>query len=84
MPAPDARHAATSSAPRASPSLGNDYLDIATLALQRLGEIAGPDAVRQFAVERFADMERRYAPEIDAGRTGHHRTGAGTVRSAEP
>ncbi|KUM33109.1 ArsR family transcriptional regulator [Arthrobacter sp. EPSL27] len=47
-------------------SLGNDYLDIATLALQRLGEMAGPDAVRQFAVERFGDMERRYAPEINA------------------
>ena len=47
-------------------TLGNDYLDIATLALQRLGEMAGPDAVRQFAVERFGDMERRYAPEIDA------------------
>jgi len=47
-------------------TLGNDYLDIATLALQRLGEMAGPEAVRQFAVERFGDMERRYAPEIDA------------------
>jgi len=47
-------------------TLGNDYLDIATLALQRLGEMAGPDAVRQFAVERFGEMERRYAPEIDA------------------
>lgn len=46
--------------------LGNDYLDIATLALQRLGEMAGPEAVRQFAVERFGEMERRYAPEIDA------------------
>ncbi|MEC5190944.1 putative ArsR family transcriptional regulator [Arthrobacter sp. MP_M7] len=47
-------------------TLGNDYLDIATLALQRLSETAGPEAVRQFAVERFGDMERRYAPEIDA------------------
>jgi predicted ArsR family transcriptional regulator len=46
-------------------SLGNDYLDIATVALQRLGEMAGPEAVRQFAVERFAEMERRYAPEIE-------------------
>ena len=46
-------------------SLGNDYLDIATVALQRLGEMAGPEAVRQFAVERFADMEQRYAPEIE-------------------
>ncbi|MET4094338.1 MarR family transcriptional regulator [Arthrobacter sp. UYCu712] len=47
-------------------TLGDDYLDIASLALQRLGETAGPDAVRQFAVERFGEMERRYAPEIDA------------------
>ncbi|WP_142058905.1 metalloregulator ArsR/SmtB family transcription factor [Pseudarthrobacter sp. B4EP4b] len=46
-------------------SLGNDYLDIAALALQQLQKMAGPDAVRAFAVERFADMERRYAPEID-------------------
>lgn len=45
-------------------NLGNDYLDIASVALRRLGEAAGPEAVRQFAVERFADMERRYAPEI--------------------
>lgn len=46
-------------------SLGNDYLDIAALALQQLQNVAGPDAVRAFAVERFADMERRYAPEIE-------------------
>ena len=46
-------------------TLGNDYLDIATLALRRLGEAAGPAAVRQFAVERFAEMERRYTPEIE-------------------
>ncbi|MCU1541239.1 MAG: ArsR family transcriptional regulator [Arthrobacter sp.] len=46
-------------------TLGNDYLDIATIALQRLGEMAGPEAVRQFAVERFAEMERRYAPVVE-------------------
>ena len=46
-------------------SLGDDYLDIAALALQQLQKMAGPDAVRAFAVERFADMERRYAPEIE-------------------
>ena len=45
--------------------LGNDYLDIATLALKQLQEMAGEQAVRAFAVERFADMERRYAPEIE-------------------
>jgi predicted ArsR family transcriptional regulator len=47
-------------------SLGDDYLDIAASALRRLAEMAGPESVRQFAVERFAAMERRYAPEIDA------------------
>jgi predicted ArsR family transcriptional regulator len=45
-------------------TLGNDYLDIATLALKQLKAVAGEQAVRAFAVERFADMERRYAPEI--------------------
>ena len=47
-------------------TLGDDYLDIASLALKQLEEMAGADAVRKFAVERFAEMERRYAPEIDA------------------
>ncbi|KRE81193.1 ArsR family transcriptional regulator [Arthrobacter sp. Soil762] len=46
-------------------TLGNDYLDIATLALKQLQAVAGDDAVRAFAVERFADMERRYAPEVE-------------------
>ncbi|MEV8041279.1 helix-turn-helix domain-containing protein [Arthrobacter sp. NPDC080082] len=47
-------------------SLGNDYLDIAASALRRLGAAAGDDAVREFAVERFEAMERRYAPAIEA------------------
>jgi predicted ArsR family transcriptional regulator len=46
-------------------TLGNDYLDIASSALRRLGEMAGAEAVREFAVERFGEMERRYAPEIE-------------------
>ncbi|QCB99015.1 MarR family transcriptional regulator [Arthrobacter sp. PAMC25564] len=46
-------------------SLGDDYLDIATSALRRLSEMAGPESVREFAVERFATMESRYAPEIN-------------------
>jgi predicted ArsR family transcriptional regulator len=50
-------------------TLGNDYLDIATLALKQLQEVAGEEAVRQFAVERFSEMERRYAPEVDAAGT---------------
>lgn len=46
--------------------LGDDYLNIASSALKRLQEMAGPEAVREFAVERFADMERRYAPEVES------------------
>lgn len=51
---------------RGQTRLGNDYLHIAQAALAQLGEMAGPDAVRQFAAGRFADMERRYRPIIDA------------------
>jgi predicted ArsR family transcriptional regulator len=47
-------------------TLGDDYLNIASTALKQLEEIAGAEAVRKFAVERFAEMERRYAPEVDA------------------
>jgi predicted ArsR family transcriptional regulator len=46
-------------------SLGNDYLDIASLALKQLQAVAGDEAVRQFAVDRFSEMEARYAPEIE-------------------
>ncbi|MFJ4169464.1 helix-turn-helix transcriptional regulator [Paenarthrobacter sp. NPDC089714] len=47
-------------------TLGDDYLNIATSALRRLQDIAGEDAVRDYAEERFAEMERRYAPEVAA------------------
>jgi predicted ArsR family transcriptional regulator len=50
-------------------TLGDDYLDIANSALRRLEEMAGSEAVREFAVERFAEMERRYAPEIEQAGT---------------
>jgi predicted ArsR family transcriptional regulator len=50
-------------------TLGDDYLNIASSALKQLEEMAGADAVRKFAVERFADMERRYAPEVDQAGT---------------
>jgi predicted ArsR family transcriptional regulator len=46
--------------------IGDDYLNIAGTALRRLQELAGNDAVREFAVERFADMEQRYTAEIEA------------------
>jgi predicted ArsR family transcriptional regulator len=47
-------------------SLGDDYLNIASSALKQLENMAGSEAVREFAVERFSDMERRYAPEVEA------------------
>lgn len=47
-------------------NLGNDYLDIAAQALKRLEQAAGSEAVRAFAVERFTEMERRYAPEVES------------------
>ena len=45
--------------------LGDDYLNIASSALRRLRDLAGEEAVRDYAVERFAEMEQRYAPEVD-------------------
>ncbi|MBT2512906.1 metalloregulator ArsR/SmtB family transcription factor [Arthrobacter sp. ISL-30] len=45
--------------------LGDDYLNIASSALNRLQQLAGEEAIREFAVERFSDMERRYTPEVE-------------------
>ncbi|MBT8162813.1 MULTISPECIES: metalloregulator ArsR/SmtB family transcription factor [Arthrobacter] len=45
--------------------LGDDYLNIASSALRRLRDLAGEGAVKDYVVERFAEMEQRYAPEID-------------------
>ncbi|MEE2569049.1 helix-turn-helix domain-containing protein [Pseudarthrobacter sp. J64] len=50
---------------RGQSSLGDDYLNIAVSALSQLQGVAGEEAVRRFAVERFAELETRYAPEID-------------------
>lgn len=44
--------------------LGNDYLEVATRALERLSEVGGSDAVRQLARERFAAVEDRYRRAI--------------------
>ncbi|QQQ64169.1 helix-turn-helix transcriptional regulator [Paenarthrobacter ureafaciens] len=46
--------------------LGDDYLNIASSALRKLEAIAGADAVREYAEERFAELESRYAPEVEA------------------
>ena len=51
---------------RGQSRLGNDYLDIARAALAQLGSVAGPDAVAEFARIRFAGMEERYRPLIEA------------------
>jgi predicted ArsR family transcriptional regulator len=54
-----------------------EYDDLATSALRFLGEVAGPDAVRRFAQERVAELERRYLPVVDAaGADGRHRAEA--------
>ncbi|WP_426002609.1 helix-turn-helix transcriptional regulator [Paenarthrobacter sp. NyZ202] len=46
--------------------LGDDYFNIARSALRRLQDIAGEESVRQYAEERFTELERRYAPEVEA------------------
>src|SRR5688572_11053264 len=51
---------------RGQSTLGDDYLNIASSALRRLQELAGEEAVREYAEERFSDMERRYATEVEA------------------
>ncbi len=51
---------------RGQSRLGNDYLDIARAALAQLGSVGGPDAVTEFARIRFAGMEERYRPLIEA------------------
>lgn len=51
---------------RGQTKLGNDYLDIATDALTELANLAGSEAVQQFAARRFAAMEEKYRPIVEA------------------
>ena len=44
--------------------MGNDYADVATSALRFLAEHAGADAVGEFARERSAELEARYAAQL--------------------
>jgi predicted ArsR family transcriptional regulator len=44
--------------------MDSDYDDVATSALRFLAEHAGEEAVGEFARERIADLERRYAAEL--------------------
>ena len=63
----DAGHAAMATA----------YDDLAAAALQFLGEVAGEDAVRQFATARAGSLTARYGPAVDAAGTDpHDRAGA--------
>ncbi|MGJ7442823.1 helix-turn-helix transcriptional regulator [Aquipuribacter sp. MA13-6] len=43
-----------------------DYDDLAVAALEYLDEHVGDGAVRDFAERRFGELERRYAPVVDA------------------
>ena len=44
--------------------MSSDYADVATSALRFLAEHAGADAVGEFARERGAQLERRYAAQL--------------------
>src|ERR1035437_3352977 len=44
--------------------MDSDYDDVATSALRFLAEHAGEEAVSEFARERIADLEQRYAAEL--------------------
>ena len=44
--------------------MDSDYDDVATSALRFLAEHAGEEAVGEFARERIADLEQRYAAEL--------------------
>ncbi|WP_029069563.1 helix-turn-helix transcriptional regulator [Jonesia quinghaiensis] len=55
---PSRRYVATD---KAHVKMGGGYSGIATDALKFLEEVAGPDAVEQFAANRLAHLEERYA-----------------------
>ena len=46
--------------------MDSDYDDVATSALRFLAERVGPEAVDQFARERIAEFEQRYADQLAA------------------
>lgn len=53
-------------APEGHAKLGDDYLEIATDALESLRRIAGPEAVHAFIQERVDRLEASYRPEVEA------------------
>jgi predicted ArsR family transcriptional regulator len=46
--------------------MSTGYDDLAASALRYLRAVAGPEAVRAFAVERLADLEARHRPVVEA------------------
>ncbi|MGK7222904.1 helix-turn-helix transcriptional regulator [Kocuria flava] len=53
-------------APEGHAKLGDDYLEIATDALEAIRRVAGPDAVRSFIQERVDRLEAAYRPRVEA------------------
>lgn len=53
-------------APEGHAKLGDDYLEIATDALETIRRVAGPEAVRAFIQERVDRLEAAYRPEVEA------------------
>lgn len=51
---------------RGQTEIGDDYLEIARLALDELAGSFGGEAVVEFAQRRFAKMEAKYQPQVDA------------------
>ncbi|WP_104091996.1 metalloregulator ArsR/SmtB family transcription factor [Arthrobacter sp. GMC3] len=49
--------------------IGDDYLEIASLALTEIAQVNGEDGVVKFAERRFAKMEVKYQPLVDAAGT---------------
>jgi len=53
-------------APEGHAKLGDDYLEIATDALESIRRFAGPEALRAFIQERVDRLEQAYRPEVEA------------------
>lgn len=54
---------------RGQTEIGDDYLEIATLALGEIASARGNIGVVEFAERRFAKMEAKYQPVVDAAGT---------------
>jgi predicted ArsR family transcriptional regulator len=59
------------------------YDDLATGALSFLAEVAGPDAVAEFARRQVADLESRYRPVVDAAAPGQRVSALAEALSAD-